>query len=145
MNNKGFTMVELLGVVVILGILMATAVAGVSIYKDKAAQQAYDTIAETSMNATKNYMMKYPSGNLGVGEYEVFDILDLYNEQYMERPADPKDDGKLCKGEVKAIVSSKGNTGSKLQEFKYEVKLCCANYSKLYKFPEGSVTDTVCS
>ena len=145
MNNKGFTMVEILGVTVLLGILMSVAIGGVVIYKDKAAQQAYDTMAKSSMNAAKNYMIDYPSKKVKVGEYETFDILDLYNDQYLERPADPKNEGKLCKGEVKAILSSKGAGGASLQEYRYEVKICCANYSKLYKYPEGTVTATTCS
>jgi len=145
MNNKGFTMVELLGVVVLLGILMAAAIGGVSIYKDKAAEQAYDTIAKTAMNATKNYMMDYPSKKKNVGEFEIIDITDLYEDQYMEIPADPRNDGKACGGEVKAIIIENGTGGSKLQEYKYEVKVCCTNYSKLYKFPEGTISDTTCS
>ena len=40
-NNKGFTLVEVLGAIVILGILMGIAVASYSVYRDKANTTSY--------------------------------------------------------------------------------------------------------
>ena len=42
MNKKAFTMVELLGVLVILGILSGVSVTAVYKYKEKAQKQAYE-------------------------------------------------------------------------------------------------------
>lgn len=134
MNNKGFTMVEILGVVVILGILMSVAIGGVTIYRDKAAQQSYDTMAKSSTNAVTNYIMDYPDDSGAVF------IKDLYEESYLERPADPNDEGKECNGVV-VYNKNSGTGGDKLDSYDYKVHLCCANYEKTYNYPSGTVTD----
>ena len=136
MNNKGFSMVELLGVIVILGILMATAVGGVYIYRQKAEQQGFDTLANSAMNAAKNYVMDHP------GTTEVT-INDLYEDNYLEKPSDPRNSGSVCTGKVTISVAGVA-ADENIDEYKYDVKLCCANYSKLYKFPGGTVSDTTC-
>ena len=58
LNNKGFSLVELLTTVTILGILMAVAVASVFVYLDNSRKQAMDTIASTSYDGMVNYMME---------------------------------------------------------------------------------------
>ena len=135
MNNKGFTMIEILGVVVLLGILMSTAVIGVSIYKKKAEEDAVEIMANTAMNATKNYLIDHPSDDLNF----VVSLNKLYNSGYMERPVDPSEENKMCIGEVEAIKIS-----DSLKTYEYEVKVCCSLYSKLYKFPGNIVTDITC-
>ena len=47
-NNKGFTMVELLTTITIMGILMAVGISAVFIYIEKTRKQAVDTIASTA-------------------------------------------------------------------------------------------------
>ena len=58
-NNKGFTMVELLGVMVILAILSGVAIGAVYIYREKAEQQSYDTMAQSAVRSTENYLMDH--------------------------------------------------------------------------------------
>lgn len=140
MNNKGFTMVELLGVVLILGILMTTAVVGVSKYKENAERDAVEVLANTAMNSSKNYLLDYPSDNTTV----IVSISDLYDKQYMERPTDPKVKDKVCTGQVKIIRTNPAASAASIKKYRYEVKVCCTGYSKLYKFPEKTVADTTC-
>ena len=44
MNNKGFTLVEILATIAILGILSGIVIGGVQKYIEKSRQQAYDTM-----------------------------------------------------------------------------------------------------
>lgn len=140
MNNKGFTMVELLGTIAILGILMTIAVVSVSRYKVNAERDAIDILANTAMNSAKNYVLDYPSDNATI----TVSIADLYDGQYMERPTDPKVKERVCTGEVKAIRTNPAASPTSIKKYRYEVKVCCTGYSRLYKFPEKTVTDTTC-
>ena len=133
MNNKGFSMMELLGVIVILGILMAVAVGGVYIYHQKAEQQGYDTIAKSSSEAIENYLMDYPDDKGSVY------IKDLYEDNYIERPADPKDGTKTCDGVV--IYDKTSGSGNALDSYEYTVHLCCQTYEKTYTYPDGEIKD----
>ncbi len=56
-NNKGFTMVELLTTITIMGILMAVGISAVFIYIEKTRKQAVDTIASTAYDGMIMYMM----------------------------------------------------------------------------------------
>ena len=53
-NNKGFTLVELLAVIVILGIIMAIAVPAVSSYINKSRKDAWISSANNFINAVRN-------------------------------------------------------------------------------------------
>ena len=57
MKSNGFTLVEVLVVIAILGILFGLSVGGVQRYIAKSQQQAYDTLASSSVEATKEYVM----------------------------------------------------------------------------------------
>ncbi len=60
MKSNGFTLVEVLVVIAILGILFGLSVGGVQRYIAKSQQQAYDTLASSSVEATKEYVMNHP-------------------------------------------------------------------------------------
>ncbi len=119
MNQKGFSLVELLGTIVILGILSVSGILAYSRYKDKARTQAYDTLAESAMNAAEEYVMDNPY------ETEVnFDTLVLYD--YLESSLDPGGSEEDCIGTVR-ITEKKQTDKTKLKENSYVVDMCCAN------------------
>ena len=60
MNNKGFTFVEILAVIVLIGILSSIAIIGVSRYRENAKNKDYEALAKSSYNAMEEYMMKHP-------------------------------------------------------------------------------------
>ena len=60
-NNKGFSMVELLAVIVILGILFGIGMQAYSKYREKAKQQGYDTMAKSASHAAEEYKMEHPA------------------------------------------------------------------------------------
>ena len=59
-NNKGFSLIELLGVMVILCILISSSVIAYSRYRKSARIQSYDTMASSAADAAAQYAMDYP-------------------------------------------------------------------------------------
>ena len=55
MNKKGFTLVELLGVLIVLSVILMIAFPLITTYINKSKQKAYDTQIEIIMTGLKNY------------------------------------------------------------------------------------------
>ncbi len=122
MNNKGFSMIELLGVIVIIGILFAVALPAVTKYIGKTRNRAYDNIYESAYSAAQGkYMNDLQTGNT---EY---DIRDLYNQGYMDEPIDPSNKG-FCDGKV--FITEDDST--EVSEYTFKVKLDCTNECRVY-------------
>src|ERR1700712_2679603 len=66
-KDKGFTLVELLIVIVILGILATVTVFAVRGITDKGTKSACDTDKVTLQNAVEAYFANYGTGTTGVG------------------------------------------------------------------------------
>ena len=77
-NNKGFTLVEILVAIALLGVLMTLAAQAYNVYKKKARQQAYDTMAKTATTAATNYLMENAQS-----KYITFDTPGTRNEGYV--------------------------------------------------------------
>ena len=137
-NNKGFSLVELLGVMVILGILISSSVIAYSRYRKSARIQSYDTMASSAADAAAQYAMDYP------GTKDVT-LEDLYEGQYLSSLSDPGKKDKTCRGRVSIQTQSTGNT-SELDTQSYSVHICCKNYNYSYKYPEGDkIKDSYCN
>ena len=122
MNNKGFSMIELLGVIVIIGILFAVALPAVTKYIGKTRNRAYDNIYESAYSAAQGkYMNDLQTGNT---EYN---IKDLYDQGYMDEPIDPSNKG-FCDGKV--FITEDEST--EVSEYTFKVKLNCTNECREY-------------
>lgn len=125
LNKKGFSMVELLAVVVILGILVGVGVPAVSKYLQKSRTQAYETMEKNAYTAAKNYLI---DNNIDVDDVLTIDIKnDLVDIQYMDRLVDPVDNGEECTGEVDVIKNMEVVEGA-LNSYSYCVKVKCSTY-----------------
>lgn len=130
MNNKGFSLVELLAVIVIISTLAILGVVGYTRYIDYTKQKAYDTMAKSAANATAEYTMDF----IGVDSVTLADLTEL---EYLEFPTDPSRKGTACKGKVD-ITYNENDEGLDTED--YTVYICCANYTYKYEFPGGSKT-----
>lgn len=61
MNNKGFTLVELLAVIAILGAISAIAVISVVSYIDEAGKASYNTLVKSIESSTEMYVTDHSS------------------------------------------------------------------------------------
>ena len=59
LNNKGFTLVEVLAVIVILGIIMAIMVPNVSTLLEKSKEDNYEHLKKSVVSAAKMYISDY--------------------------------------------------------------------------------------
>ena len=132
LDKKGFTFVEILAAIVIVGILMSISIVGVSKYKENAKNKDYEALAKSSYSAMEEYVMAHP--------YESKASLEtLTEDNLLSNRQDPGSPDKECSGSVEIEESSGGN--GTLDSGKYTVYLCCATYKKKYTYPDGTVED----
>lgn len=127
MKSNGFTLVEVLVVIAILGILFGLSVGGVQRYIAKSQQQAYDTLASSSVEATKEYVMNHP----GVTDVSFSSLKD---GDYIDNIKNPKNKSEDCVGKVEIKKSYYGDK-STLDDYEYKVNMCCGSDNYSYNFP----------
>ena len=127
MNKKGFTMIELLAAVVILGILLTLSIAGYSRYRESASKKSYNMMHEGLYQAAENYFMDYPTSEEGA----VVTVETLANSEYIERPIDPWNKEGLCTGRVtrleltEAEKQKKRDNPDAITLYRFQVELKC--------------------
>ncbi len=128
-NNKGFTLVEILAVVVILGILTGVAVPAVSHFINKSRQKSYEMMKESLKEAAFNYVMNegVDLSEFDEGYFIWFDSDVLVDEKYLETLIDPANKNKTCTGRVgiRKIPTSEWSTDS-IDDFIYCIHLKCS-------------------
>ena len=130
LNNKGFSLVEILAAVAILAILMAIASTAYNRYKRHAKQEAYDAMAKSAKDAAENYLMDNPATQRITFE-------KLWEEQYIDTIVDPGKQTQNCSGKV--IIEKEQSTDNKTLDMnKYTVNVCCKRYNYTYFYPEGT-------
>lgn len=131
-KQGGFTLVEILAVIVILGILTSAAIIGVTRYKDKARKNDYDALAKSSYNAMEEYLTGHPS-------YNAAKLETLEEEQFLSGRIDPGTKNSRCSGVV--VADKLKSESGKISDYKYYVYLCCSNYNKIYTYLGGEAID----
>lgn len=135
MNRKGFTLVEMLAVIAIMGILSGIAIMGVSKYLSDSKDKAYKSIIKSAYSASTNYIL---DNNISIssGDSENISFDTLIEKGYMETPVDPNNRDTSCTGNVK--VENNSSDDSDIDSYKYEVNLNCSgsDYQKTETFSE---------
>lgn len=116
-SNKGFTLIEILGAIVILGILMGIGVISYTRYRRQAVETSYDLIKKNAVSAAENYFMD------NVGE-ETVELHELVENSYLDTINDPEIKNKTCDGTV-TIIDKNISDGNSLQKNTYKVYLKC--------------------
>lgn len=143
-NNKGFTLVELLGVMTIMGILMVVAIPAVTKYLTRSRNTSTDTMVKSAYEAMENYMMDNDV-LIGVGSSQTFDVSDLVKEQYLEPLKDPIGNEARCDGSGSTVVVKRdNNTTGGLINYKYTVTIKCPQSGTLiYTFPKDDMVSVM--
>lgn len=137
-NKKGFTMVEILATITILGILMSVAVGAVLVHLENSREQAMETIASTAYDGMVNYMMENsvmlnPKGQSNSSTS--INIKTLYDEDYIERPTDPYNNNAVCEGSV-SVTNETTSATAGLDDYRYTVKVkCSGGHSMTKQYP----------
>ena len=157
MNNKGFTLIEILASVTILAILTGLAIAGYTRYIDYSKNKAYTNMAKSASIAAEEFVMDNPG--VAVETEEVTDhgktkyvfkdedaygitFSELVEEGYLSGAADPNNKGSQCNGFVKiGLVESQEEGG--LDQYIFEVDECCSTHHGRYKYSISKDGDKV--
>ena len=123
-NNKGFTMLELLATVTILGILTTLAIQAYGKYIYKTEEKAYDFLASSAISATEEYLMDHQN-------ITEVDIDTLVEKQYLESAKDPGNKERSCTGTVK-VAEIEATDLKKLDKNEFIVNLCCSKKNIKY-------------
>ena len=138
MNKKGFTMVELLGTVVILGILLTMAIAGYTRYQDSSSQKAYNLMHQGMAQAAENYFMD----TLGSDSVTLDELVE---GEYMDSAKDPWNKDGTCTGKVERSLgegsSARTQHDDVLEEYYYEVQLRCNKGCTCLEYPTKKKCD----
>lgn len=134
MNRKGFTLIELIATIVIIGVIALIATVSISSIIKKSTNQAYKNIEETMKTAAQNYMLK---GN----DFDTVTAETLIKNGFMDSIIDPKTK-KSCytkKSYVKVDKSKVGDTVN--TDYDYNVCLICGkNYTSDYCKDKNTIT-----
>lgn len=126
-NKKGFTVLEVLAVIIILSILMTIAYMGVSQYLNRAREATYEDFEENITSGVTNYLIDHSGQIPNEGESLVVDVAKLVCEGYIDDLQDPRDSSKTCNLESYAIVKRNTDTSYNMN-LDYEACLKCSNY-----------------
>ena len=143
LNNKGFTLIEILAAVTILSILTLLSFTAFAKYGDWTRKKAYDTMAKSASTAAEQYIMDFSAAVVPEDEAlraESYDrgvkLKTLVDKGYLNNVTDPKDKSKDCDGKV-VIGYSRGEVSKKvkaLDKYMYVVYLCCDTYKARYVY-----------
>ena len=85
LNKKGFTLVELLAVIVVLAVIMLLAVNAVIPQMNKARKNAFVTEAQTFIGGAETYVLNKQMGGAAVTDIDCVDLDDLMPEYVEEK------------------------------------------------------------
>ena len=144
LNKKGFTMIELLAVIVIMSILALIATPAVYKYVTKSRGTSTDTMLKSTYEAAENYIMDN-NITLNVGSTKTIQVSELVNEQYLERLTDPVSNSKLCSNRTgsKVVVKRLPNTTGGMINYQYDITIDCPESGiKMYTYPSDGILET---
>lgn len=133
--KKGFTLVELLAVIVMLAIILAIAVPTISGLIDNTALSAYASNEKLMINATKNYLASNQGMPTTINNSVLVTLNQLQTNQFIGIINDVKNQPSTCDGYVVVRLSEK-------QTLEYTPYLNCgANYKTTKPITSGLVFD----
>ena len=142
LNNKGFTLIEIIGAVVILSILTLITTAAFLSYSDWSRKKALDTMARSASVAAEQYIMDYPHAFVPESEAKLpasydkgIDFSTLADNGYLNDIRDPASTSHKCSGKVViGYMEADENDSRALDQYMFVVYECCSNYKARYVF-----------
>jgi len=106
-NNNGFTLVELLAVIVVLGIILTIAIPKIVLLINNAKESVYVKDEQMMVSSVKKFVLTngdYIPDEIGVGIN--VPLSEMISQNFMENIVDPKDKSTNCTGYVEVKKNS---------------------------------------
>ena len=123
LNQKGFSFVEILSVMVIIGIIAMISYGAVNRYIKQQRYKNYEALIKTAQTAADEYIMDHPYA-------DKFTFKELEEANYIDRITDPMDKSKDCRGKIR--VRKEQETGKKIDKTYYSINYCCIEFNRTY-------------
>lgn len=107
-NSKGFTLIEMLGTIAILGILGTIVVAGVTKYLGSSRKKAYKMLHDAAYEAVSNCASE---SNCILSNNSTITVDELKSKGYLDSFKNPKSNSGDCTGKVTVKVKESSGTG----------------------------------
>lgn len=132
LNSKGFSLVELLAAITIIGLLMGAMTIGYTRYQKKAIDNSYKTMFQSAGEAAEEYFMDHHNENQVT-------IETLVKEAYLSNADDPADKNNTagCSGKV-INQTPPSNSSDSLSKLKYLITIECTNYTDTKIYPDSN-------
>ena len=140
LNQKGFTLVEIIGAITILTIMTVLTITAFVKYLDWSRKKSFDTMAKSASTAAEQYIMDYPHAS--VPEKEATDpenykkgisFQTLADEGYLNGIQDPADPAHNCSGKViVGFIEADEDNSRALDQYMFVVHECCSNFKARY-------------
>ena len=142
-------MIELLGVIAILGVLTVIAIASVSKYIGTSRSKSFVMMSQSAYQATENCILHNQLPDCHVGGTVLLkddenkaqgEKKGLFDRGYMERLTNPAKSQPDCSGTVQIIDNTDSDTG--ISSYKYIVDLNCPGYRhSIIEWPNSKSLD----
>lgn len=131
MEKNGFTLVELLSVIVVIAILIGVASISFNSLIESQKQEVYKNYEQTLKSNARHYLIDNTNLIPSVGSSYKLEMNTLVTEKIMEKVKDPK--GGNCDSSYVLItrkpnISSNDEDISNNYDIEYKVCLICTNY-----------------
>ncbi len=126
-KEKGFTLVELLAVVTLMGVLSSVAVAAVTQYAEKAKKQDFAVLEKNMKTAINNYFIDHSSFIPAIGLSKTVTAKTLIDENYLSSMNDPDKKGNQCNlTSSKVTVTRSGEQSDFNMKLDYKICVICS-------------------
>ena len=129
MNYKGFSLIEILATIAIIGILAGLSIMGYSRIVSNSRMKAYEVMAASVQTAMDNYTLDHP--NVKEMTFE-----ELVEAGYLSNPIDPSSKDQYCRGKIKITENADATLNYQtegLEKNEYKVSMCCIDYNYTYE------------
>lgn len=146
MNKKGFTLVELLGALVILVIISSVAVISYRVVMANSKERVYKTYEQTMYSETVTLLSTHPELMPANGSSKKYTLSYMLSNGYIEQIHNPDNTDDICtsdnESEDSYILVTRNDhydeiSGTYVNDLRYDVYLNCnlSNYSDHETYP----------
>lgn len=126
-NSKGFTLVEVLAVIAILGILSGITISAVTRLVTSSKKKTYKNFEDNLKKASNNYLIRH--NELAEEQNLKLDAQTLIDEGFLENLTDPVNKKEDCNKKSYVIVTGKRENDSDYNiNYTYDICLMCPSY-----------------